>query len=170
MSKEKKSIVHGKFTFTKKKKKNKKSDYEINLKKMKKEKKRFEKQSICNHLDRKDDEPKFKKITVTEGDSELKYNKCKICGALLLRDPLLLSDASIETSANVVYTTLSAIHSKYNLDSNIEKNIINAKRVMLQLPTLASKLNNNDKKNKHKKDKNKKKKKKNNKTFARIDY
>lgn len=158
----KNNVVRGKLPYKddegkkKDKKKLKKEAFE-------KEKKKIKKQSLCNHLDCDKNKTHFKPTTLGEGDDAIRCLKCKICGGLLINDPVLMSKKSVKMSERIMYTVYARFRNAYNPTGELERQIISAiamnKKVVRAIDRLQSESVVSSKKRKNKDGGNKKKNK-----------
>lgn len=150
--------IEGKFNYKVNKKKKKKKNSKDLQKKFRKKEKKMKRMCECNHIAKNDGKTHFEKIRDDEGN--VIYNKCKICGDLLIADKSLLTKSSVEDAVMILTTTfgLTRNHMKINpaLDNDITKCLYFIKKapeIIEELSKKKSKKNKNKKKNKYKKKK-----------------
>lgn len=172
-----KPVVRGKFKFhdkekDKKKKKKKGPNLEKTKKIFLKDDKKLRKRCECNHLDCDKNRTHLKAVKVGENGATVNYNKCKICGGMLVNDPLLMSEGSIKTAVDILYTVFSRFRLTFNTTPQIDKAITTTLFMNERALTLSRKMSMDiDKAKKNNKKNKKKKNKKNKKRYkARVAY
>ena len=161
-------IIKGKYPYKEtesmsKKKKRKLAEKE-QRKLLAKQDKQLKMQCDCNHLDSKKNKSHMK--ISEDGTTQV----CKICGGTIIRDPKLLTEASVKTAARTIYSVLSYARNNLSIDEKTDRHITEALLIVLRCPELLKNMKNfgEGKKKKNKKNNNKKNKK--NKSFNRISY
>lgn len=161
-------VIKGKYEYHDKdkmsKKAKKKEAKKLQEKMLKKQDKAIKMQCDCNHIDRKTGKS-FWKIS-KDGNTKT----CKICGGEIINNPEFFTKDSVESSAKVIYTLLSIIRNKLNIDEETDRQITKSLLIVLRSGELYD-LAKSASTGKKKKDKKKNKKnKKNGKSYNRLSY
>lgn len=151
--------VKGKFNYKddnkRKKKKKRNKDFE---KKFRKKEKKLRRKCECNHIAKNDGKTHFEKIRDENGN--VIYNKCKICGDLMIADKTLLTKSSAEDAAMIISTIFGLARNRMNINPALDNDISKLLYFVKKSPEVVEELSNGGKKKKHKNKLNKHKKNK----------
>lgn len=156
----KKMKIEGRFNYKDDKKKKKKKKNSKNLeKKFRKKEKKLKRKCECNHIAKNDGKRHFEEIKDENGN--VIYNKCKICGDILIADKTLLTKSAVEDAAIVMTTVFGLSRNHMVINPTLNNDITKCLYFVKKAPEIIEELGNaTKKKKKNKKDKMRKKNKK----------
>lgn len=159
-------VVRGKYNFksdslSKKEKKRLKEKEQRKL--LQKQDKEMKIMCDCNHLDAKKNKTHFKY------SNDGMFKTCKICGGKIINDPQLLTEESVKSAVDTIYSVYAIVRNRLNISEDTDRQITKTLLYVMRCPDLLKLVKDDSKDSKKKKNK-KDKKNKNKKSFNRISY